>query len=180
MKDLDKETIDKIVDMVLDKLKVDLLETAPLPPHRKKKRAQQRKKDTADRNRQYDKEKKKLEDKNKLVKPFEDIYADFRRWSNGIMNEEDLEPNEAKKKPACGGVKGSSLYHDENGHFTGKDNAVVRSLKKYSGSNCRSGTTRVKGKNDSIATKLPCGSKEQTKDGGVGKHPVKCKDSSKV
>ena len=80
-------------------------------------------------------------------------------------------------KPACGGVKGSALYHDENGHFTGKEDAVVRSLKKHKGKNCRHGTTRVRGSNDSIATSLPCGSKKQTYSGGIGKHKKRCKDS---
>ena len=177
---IDDKLIDTIVDRVLDELRNDLLETAPLPPHIKRKRKMEREKDTKERQRQYQKEKKKLEDKNKVVKPFDEIFADFARWSNGIMNEEDTEIDEAEKKPACGGVKGSALYHDEKGHFTGKEDAVVRSLKKHTGSNCRHGTTRVKGKNDSVATKLPCGSKEQSYGGGSGKHPVKCKNGEKV
>jgi hypothetical protein len=177
---IDDKMIDTIVNRVLDELRNELLETAPLPPHIKNKRAKERAQDTKERQRQYKKERKKLEDKNKAVKPFDEIFADFSRWSNGIMNEEEDEVDEAKKKPACGGVKGSALYHDENGHFTGKKDATVRSLKKHTGSDCRHGTTRVKGKNDSIGTKLPCGSKKQDSGGGSGKHPTKCKDSSKA
>ena len=177
---IDDKLIDTIVNRVLDELRNDLLETAPLPDAVKKKRELERTKDTKERQRQYKKERKKLEDKNKAVKPFDEIFADFSRWSNGIMNEEEDDVDEAKKKPACGGVKGSALYHDEKGHFTGKKDAKVRSLKKHTGSDCRHGTTRVKGKNDSVATKLPCGSKEQDSGGGSGKHPTKCKDGEKV
>lgn len=102
---------------------------------------------------------------------------------NNYLKEHSLSSDEVElkklteKKPACGGVKGSALYHDEDGHFVGKKDAVVRSLKKHTGSDCRHGTTRVSGNNDSIGTSLPCGSKEQSYSGGTGKHKLKCKDS---
>ena len=172
--------IGKQIKEVLREKNSKLLETAPLPPHIKVKRAKERKKDTEERQRQAKKDLAKEKKKNKMVRPFEDIYNDFKTWSNGVfeeeLTEEDEELEEAgKKKPACGGIRGSALYHDENGHFTGKKDAVVRSLKKHTGSDCRHGTQRVKGNNDSIAAPAPCGSKEQTYSGGVGKHKKKCK-----
>ena len=159
----------------MEQLKSEITETPRLPDAIKKQRKKDREEDTKQRQRDNERELKNFKQKRKhTTGTMEDIMSDFRTFANGIMEEEE-DVEEGKKKPACGGVRGSALYHDENGHFTGKEDAVVRSLKKHTGADCRHGTTRVKGKNDSIATKHPCGSKEQTADGGVGKHKNKCK-----
>jgi len=174
---ISKETLARMVNDIVEELQNELLETPRLPDAIKKARKKERSEDTKERERDNERELKKYKKKRKATHgTMDDIMDDFRTFANGIMEDEELE-EERKKKPACGGVRGSALYHDENGHFTGKDDAVVRSLKKYTGTDCRHGTTRVKGKNDSIATGLPCGSKEQTKAGGEGKHDKKCKGS---
>ena len=176
MKNLTFEELERIIREVLDEAFNKIVnETPRLPPAVIKKRAERRKKETEEREEDAAEELKKLRKKEEYTKPYKEIWDDFKSFANGIMEDEELE-EAGKKKPACGGVRGSALYHDENGHFTGKKTAKVRSLKKYSGSDCRHGTTRVKGNNDSIATKLPCGSERQTSAGGEGKEDVRCKD----
>ena len=173
---LSEDEMNRLVDEIVRHFQVMLDETPRLPDAMKKKRAKERRKDSEERQRDNEKEMKKYSKKRDSTHGLmDDVMNSFRKYANGVMQEDEELEEEGKKKPACGGVKGSALYHDENGFFVGKDDAVVRSLKKYTGSDCRHGSTRVKGKNDSIATKLPCGSKTQTKDGGVGKHPNRCK-----
>ena len=177
---LSLEEIERIIREVLDETFSKVMKETPrLPDAVKKKRAEKRKDDTEERRERSAQELSDLRKKERVTKPYQEIFDDFRTFANSIGEEEEIE-EAGKKKPACGGVKGSALYHDEDGFFTGKDDAVVRSLKKHTGSDCRHGTTRVKGKNDSIMTKLPCGSISQTKDGGKGKHSVRCKDSKKA
>ena len=74
--------IGKRIKEVLREKNSKLLETAPLPPHIKVKREKERKKDTEERQRQAKKDLKKEKQKDKLVRPFEDIYKDFKTWSD--------------------------------------------------------------------------------------------------
>lgn len=187
-----------IEDVLRDMLPREAVnETCPLPPAEKKRRAKERKKDTEERRRDAERKLKRMKKTKQVTNPMEDVMNTFRSFANGVMEEdtetiEDIDDetivlevpddwmDEAKKKKKknCGGLSGSAVYRDENGHFSSKKDAKVFTIKKYKGSDCRHGTTRVKGNNDSIATSLPCGAVSATSKGGVGHHKKRCKDSS--
>lgn len=196
---ISSETLKRIIeDVMRETLPLhQVTETAPLPPSELKRREKERAEDTKQRQRDAEREMKKIKKVTQSTNPMEDVMNTFRTFANGVMEEddgndefrsddilidipdEDDDIEEAKKKKKnCGGLSGTSIYHDGDGEFSGKKDASTFSIKKYKGGDCRHGTTRVKGNNDSIATKLPCGAKGSTSKGGTGQHKKRCKDGS--
>jgi hypothetical protein len=201
MIEIEKSKLMKIIEDVLREMlprEETLSETCPLPPAEKKRRKKEREKDTKERRRDAERQMKRVKKIKQATNPMEDVMNTFRSFANGVMEEEDTLNNETPdelivlevpdedideaskktKKKNCGGLSGSAVYRDANGHFSSKKDAKVWTIKKYKGSDCRHGTTRVKGKNDSIATSLPCGAKSSTSKGGEGHHKKRCKDGS--
>jgi hypothetical protein len=201
MIEIERSKLMKIIEDVLREMlprDTTLAETCPLPPAEKKRRKKEREQDTKERRRDAERQMKRAKKIKQATNPMEDVMNTFRTFANGVMEEEapndinspdeileieipdeDIdEASKKKKKKNCGGLSGSAVYRDANGHFSSKKDAKVFTIKKYKGSDCRHGTTRVKGNNDSIATSLPCGAEDATSKGGTGQHKKRCKDGS--